>query len=268
MKKNWLPITLGLILALVLGLALFGKIPTPFASQEAPAPTQALATPTQQVIVVTATDTPLGANGLVRRESGQNNSIAFNPGEMVYGWQIVLVDGRRCDGGECFLTSAPVAGIVTSGVVNPWATEIVGKTDSIFSLYATPTPFVVVAPTSAVPYNLPPQMQIGHPSLYLETGVPDPYGTNVDANTKHWRIELLPGTVAIIGGFKVDGVTNGVYKAIAGPGVVETTVTDGFILVTTAEWANAEFCFRISQAKQFNWAHNTIQPLPGWSNCR
>jgi len=41
MKKSWLPITLGVVLALVLGLALLGKMPTPFASKEAtPAPTQ------------------------------------------------------------------------------------------------------------------------------------------------------------------------------------------------------------------------------------
>ena len=35
MKKSWLPITLGVVLALVLGLALLGKMPTPFASKEA-----------------------------------------------------------------------------------------------------------------------------------------------------------------------------------------------------------------------------------------
>jgi len=122
-------------------------------------------------------------------------------------------------------------------------------------------------PVAPAPYNLPPQPQVGHPSLYLETGVPDPYGINIDQHTKHWRIELLPGTVAIVGGFKVDGVSNGVYKAIAGPGVLDTIVTDGFVAITKAEWANAEFCFRLAQATQLNWAHQTVIPLPGWATC-
>ena len=130
----------------------------------------------------------------------------------------------------------------------------------------TLTPIVVyVQSTSAVPYNLPPQPQIGHPSLYLETGIPDPYSQSIDAHTKHWVIELLPGTTAIIGGFKVDGVLNGVYKAQAGPGTLDVTVTDGFVAITKNEWANAEFCFRVSQAVQFNWAHQTVLPLPGWT---
>lgn len=120
-------------------------------------------------------------------------------------------------------------------------------------------------------YNLPPQPQIGHPSVYLETGVPCqniPQGmkcNDVDEHTKHWVIQLLPGTTAIIGGFTVDGVTNGVYKAQAGPGTLDVIVTDGFVAITKNEWANAEFCFRIAQAVQFNWAHKTVLPLPGWS---
>lgn len=213
----------------------------------------------------TPTAPALGANGLPRRESGQNNTIAFNPGEMVYGWRITFSDGRMCDGGQCFVTSAPLAGTVTSGVVNPWSSEIVGLTDSIFTRPATLTE--AAATPNAVPYNIPPQPQVGHPSLYLETGVPDPYGQSIDAHTKHWVIELLPGTTAIIGGFTVDGVENGVYKAVAGPGVVDTVVTDGFVAVTTNEWANAEFCFRVNQAIQFNWAHQTLIPLPGWNAC-
>ncbi|MDO9027557.1 MAG: hypothetical protein Q7U68_01675 [Candidatus Roizmanbacteria bacterium] len=230
-------------------------------------------------VVAPTQPTPLptapGANGLVRRETGQGNTLAFNPGEMVYGWRIVLFDGRTCDGGNCFLTNAPVGGTVTSGVINPWTNEIVGKTDSIFISPATATPpvaatpiVVYVQPTSAVPYNLPPQPQIGHPSLYLETGIPDPYSQSIDAHTKHWVIELLPDTTAIIGGFKVDGVLNGVYKAQAGPGTLDVTVTDGFVAITKNEWANAEFCFRVSQAVQFNWAHQTVLPLPGWTTCQ
>lgn len=141
-----------------------------------------------------------------------------------------------------------------------------------------------------VPYNLPPQPQIGHPSLYLETGVPCLQGEqNVTCrpeaeNTKRWTIQLLPGTVAIIGGFKVDGETSGVYKAQAAPGTLNTLVTDGFVAITKAEWGNAEFCFRVGQARGFKWApfhvndrgqpvfteaqqRARIRPLQGWSGC-
>jgi len=251
----------------LLGLALIAILFFAFRSSN-PA-TTATPTPTVQSI----TNPVLGANGLVRRESGQNNTIAFAHGETAYGWRITFSDGRMCDGGQCFVTSAPLSGTVTSGVVNPWSSEIVGLTDSVFTSPATATPIpptltpivVYVQSTSAVPYNLPPQPQIGHPSLYLETGIPDPYSQSIDAHTKHWVIELLPGTTAIIGGFKVDGVLNGVYKAQAGPGTLDVTVTDGFVAITKNEWANAEFCFRVSQAVQFNWAHQTVLPLPGWT---
>lgn len=122
-------------------------------------------------------------------------------------------------------------------------------------------------PSDGSPYNLPPQPQIGHPSLYLETGVPDPVSGS-SANTKRWVIDVLPNTVAIVGGFIVDGVSNGVYKAIAGPAKLDTTVTDGFLAITKAEWANAEWCFRIAQAVQYGWAHNIERPLPVWTACK
>ena len=115
-------------------------------------------------------------------------------------------------------------------------------------------------------YNIPPQMQIGHPSVYVETGVPDPI-SGTDAHTKRWVLDVLQGTVAIVGGFTVDGISNGVYKAIEGPARLDTTVTNGFLAITIDEWGNGEFCFRIGQAIQFGWAHNTEQPLPGWTSC-
>jgi hypothetical protein len=63
---------------------------------------------TPAVVTTQQPSSALGANGLPRRESGQNNTIAFNPGEMVYGWRIMFSDGRMCDGGQCFVTSAPL----------------------------------------------------------------------------------------------------------------------------------------------------------------
>jgi hypothetical protein len=124
---------------------------------------------------------------------------------------------------------------------------------------------------SGAPYNLPPQPQIGHPSAYLETGVPcvnvdgSTTCTDVDAHTKTYKIEILPDAVAIVGGVKVDGVDGGVYKAMAGPGTLQTTVTDGFVAITKKDWGQGEWCFRIGQTVQYNWAHAHETPLSGWS---
>lgn len=133
---------------------------------------------------------------------------------------------------------------------------------------------------TGTPYNLPPQPQIGHPSLYLETGVPcvqsgnELVCTDVDAHTKNWKVQLLPGTVAIIGGYTVDGVTNGVYKAQEGPGQVDTTVTDGFVAIVISDWSYGEWCFRLSQThtepaklNQPDWARENRNPLDGWAQC-
>jgi hypothetical protein len=105
-------------------------------------------------------------------------------------------------------------------------------------------------------YGLDPQPQIGHPSFYRETGM---------GKTRDWSVQLEPGTVAIIGGVAVDGKSGGVYKAVQGPGKVSARVTDGFMLVIKDEWAQNEFCFRVGQAYQYDWARRHIEPLPGWS---
>lgn len=76
-----------------------------------PSPT---ATPTP-----TVTSTPRG-----RIETGENQSLCFNPGEEIYGWKIKLSSGAVCDGGDCWLPVAPESGIVTSGVINPWPGEV------------------------------------------------------------------------------------------------------------------------------------------------
>lgn len=124
-------------------------------------------------------------------------------------------------------------------------------------------------PTSGL-YNTPPQPQIGHPSLYMETGVPCsgvPAGVSckdIDAHTKLYQFDLVPGTMAIIGGFTVDGVSGGVYKVVQS-GHVSTTVTDGFALAIITDWAPNEFWFRVNQAYQYKWAHAHVIPLSDWT---
>lgn len=63
-----------------------------------------------------------------RRATGQEQTLRFAVGESAYGWRIVLDTGEVCDGGECYLPSAPSAGTVTSGVINPWPAEVEGVT--------------------------------------------------------------------------------------------------------------------------------------------
>ncbi|MBU3957058.1 hypothetical protein KKI19_02185 [Patescibacteria group bacterium] len=63
-----------------------------------------------------------------RRATGQNKTLRFAKGEAVYGWRIELDTGKVCDGGGCYLPVAPGPGEVTSGVVNPWPTEVEGVT--------------------------------------------------------------------------------------------------------------------------------------------
>lgn len=90
------------------------------------------ATPKTQSIQPTATPVPPAptattAPAAERRLSGERQAIQFNTGESVYGWEIELGDGRKCTGSECYLPSAPMTGKVTSGVVNPWNSEISAK---------------------------------------------------------------------------------------------------------------------------------------------
>ncbi len=97
------------------------------------------------------------------------------------------------------------------------------------------------------------QMQNRHPAIYSQTqvsGVPVSY-----------IIDVPDGYFAIVGGFKVDDVNNGVYQGL-GPGHYTRTVTDGFVEIVRATWAKAEWDFRIGEATQFNWAHNSVDAGP------
>ncbi len=62
-----------------------------------------------------------------RRPTGVDHTIMFAPGDMVYGWHIGLGNSQDnlCDGGGCYLPSAPAWGWVGGGVVNStWPGEI------------------------------------------------------------------------------------------------------------------------------------------------
>lgn len=104
-----------------------------------------------------------------------------------------------------------------------------------------------------------PQMaQVHAAALYLPTGIS---GHNV------WTIKIPVNGVLIVGGVTVNGVSGGVYQAWSGGQTVTIDVTNGFALVTLDRWANWEFCFRVEQAVQYEWAHGTVEGLPAWTAC-
>ena len=108
-------------------------------------------------------------------------------------------------------------------------------------------------------YNRPEQPQIGHPSVYAETGVVE--------TPQCYVMPIKSGFVGVIGGAVVDGLSGGVYKTVAGPATITTTVVDGFVAITAEEIGQAEFCFRVGQAVQYGWGHKHVLPLPGWAEC-
>lgn len=114
------------------------------------------------------------------------------------------------------------------------------------------------APPAQLPaYGQPPQPQ-GHPSLYVETGI---------GKTLSWTLPVDPDKVLVVGGLRINGRGNGVYKAWPGGQTVAVEVTDGFAAIVKADWAAREFCFRVGQARQYGWGHSIIEPLPGWPAC-
>lgn len=161
------------------------------------------------------------------------------------------------------LTADDVRKIVADQVqsYNPASTTTAFTTTTTTQAAPTPAPTSTPKPVAAcqpIPdYDKPPQPQIGHPSFYIETGI---------ESTRCWVVTVKPGFIAVIGGFTVDGVSNGVYKAVAA-GTLTTTVTNGFLAIPVAEVARDEYCFRLGQAVQYKWAHSNEFPLVNWTAC-
>jgi len=97
------------------------------------------------------------------------------------------------------------------------------------------------------------QPQIGHPSSYAETHVSDVPVCVI--------LDVPAGYKAIIGGVAINKLTGGVYQGY-GPGHIEAIVTNGFALITTDEWAKAEWDFRIQQTVTYGWAHAHVDYGP------
>ena len=91
--------------------------------------------------------------------------------------------------------------------------------------------------------------------VYMDTGV----GT-----TKAWTIDLEDGLVLIVGGYKVNGEENGVYRAWRGPQQVAVEVTDGFATIVPSTSAELEWNFRLNQARAHGWPTEVVVPLSEW----
>ncbi|MFH1561036.1 MAG: hypothetical protein ABID04_00450 [Patescibacteria group bacterium] len=138
-------------------------------------------------------------------------------------------------------------------VVEKEVTRVVTQATSTPEPSGTPTTQTIKEDVQA--HGPTPQPQERHFSSYVETGV---------GNSRTWKFDVGTNEVLILGGWAVDGKDGGVYRAIAGPQKVETTVADGFALVIKREWAQAEWEDRLAQANANGWAAGTIVPLATW----
>lgn len=131
-----------------------------------------------------------------------------------------------------------------------------------FLVYAGPG----IVPDTPTPTSTTPEVTPENPPVILPTIItqnsPRWYeATGTGVNTKTFTLIVNTGENAIVGGFKIDGVSNGVYKGY-GPGTYTVTITDGFALITSNVNALGEWNFRLAQAKQFGWACAHIDPGP------
>lgn len=95
---------------------------------------------------------------------------------------------------------------------------------------------------------------------------PHPHGYYEDTAGPYQKTFILhvpEGWIGIVGGYRIDNLDKGVYRAL-GPGTHKTTITDGFALLIRLKDAKSEFQFRLDQARQNGWAYENIDwgPIP------
>lgn len=91
--------------------------------------TTTISTPTETTTVETTIPTETTASTettKVRTPTGAGQSLTFQVGDTVVGWNI-SVNGQTYEGGVV-LYNSPYAGTVTDGVINPWTSEITTQT--------------------------------------------------------------------------------------------------------------------------------------------
>lgn len=73
------------------------------------------------------------------------------------------------------------------------------------------------------------------------------------SGTKSISYYVCPQQIAIVGGYKMNGLEKGIYKVV-GPGTYTESITDGFVVVVDKSVAAKEWQFRLYQVKQNKWA--------------
>lgn len=127
-------------------------------------------------------------------------------------------------------------------------TTSISENTTTAAIAGTPSSSDLPVVDPAIEHGTYPQVQIGHPNFYVETG------TNA---TYKWTFQVKDGEIGIVGGVNVNGIGSGVYRAYP-EGTYTVQVQNGFVLTTQADWAYTEFWFRVGQAVQYGWAHGTV----------
>ncbi len=215
-----------------------------------------------------------GAPVSVKPSIGSNNTVtcpdAYSFNKDTFLCERILVNpaggsSAPAGGTQPGQSVTPGAGQQGTATAVPTATAPAGSLGATTSAPGTTGSSTGVTGTSStggnanVLYGQPPQAYVPHPSFYDETGVSN--------RLFNWSIPVDADKVLIVGGYTVGGISKGVYKAFAGNQTVNVSVTDGFASVIKGEWGNQEWCFRIAQANQYGWLHQTEQPLTNWKAC-
>jgi hypothetical protein len=111
---------------------------------------------------------------------------------------------------------------------------------------------VTEAPKTVDPFTTANSGKTSGPSYYQETGV---------GKTETYNFTVKKNELGIVGGYQVDSNSGGVYMVLT-PGEYTVKVTDGFVLTVDKSLAQAEWDFRLNQAKTNHWAMALINKGP------
>lgn len=165
--------------------------------------TQSPTTPTQKTTVA-------AVNTDKRQPTGEGKKLTFNKGDNVLGaW--IEINGKGFSG---LIKNAPMAGIVTSGVVNPWEKEMIGmkiiSNDKILS--SSTTQATNTTPTTQATTTPPTTSQ----TRRVTTGVGQSKAFQVGDTVVGWSVTINGKTVegqlvlynSPVAGIVTDGVIN------------------------------------------------------------
>lgn len=280
MARWGLVVVMGLAVILVaIGVTLAGI--APWSPRPAPSVQEAVSTPAavpKSTAVVPPAPAPAPPRQVVRATAGATTTVASITRVTTTRWdyecRLDTLEKPEC---EWFLKETRTETKVDKPKVSvPYTVAVaaVVPTATVSAAApATPTaPTATTRPaaTAPAPQAAPAEPKVEPPRPSAPPTAPPtkpPYWETGVGLTAAWTIQVPTGSVLIVGGYRVDSRGLGIYKAYPGGQTVRVNVTDGFATVVSTEAAPAEFCARVSQARQYGWAYSIIEPLPGWPAC-